>query len=177
MFHTTWALEQKIRSVYSFTRRRGNYRMLATVSKLTPQMLADCYTAVAEHKTIGAVQRDTENVPATVRRALDAMQVATQDLEITIGIAILSPRISSAPSPLPQGPGNPQAPRPGMEDQSSMSFRCFSFNGISRSRTFWLQTAIADCCVMRALRTQHASAPVPFSPPQTFRSTDMPHFS
>ena len=81
-------------------------------------MLADCYTAVAEHKTIGAVQRDTANVPATVRRALDAMQVATQDLEITIGIAFLVQGIFVYPLPLPQGPGKPQAPRPGIEDQS-----------------------------------------------------------
>ena len=92
--------------------------MLATVSKLTPQMLADCYIAVAGHKTIGAVQRDTENVPATVRRALDAMQVATQDLEITIGIAFCSPRNVRIPSSAPPGTGKPISPRPGIEDQS-----------------------------------------------------------
>ena len=48
-------------------------------------MLADCYTTVAEHKTIGAVQRDKENVPAEVRRALDTMQIATQDVLNTDG--------------------------------------------------------------------------------------------
>ena len=85
MFNTSWSLEQKIRSVYSFTRRKGNRRSLLSFSKLTPQMLADCYTVVAEHKSIGAVQRDKANVPAAVRRALDTMQVATQDCLNTDG--------------------------------------------------------------------------------------------
>ena len=48
-------------------------------------MLADCYNVVAEHKTIGAGMRDEENVPAAVRRALDAMQVATQGVLNTDG--------------------------------------------------------------------------------------------
>ena len=71
--------EQKIRSVFAFTNRPGNRRTLAAFAKLTPQMLEDCFNVVAEHKTIGAVMRDKENVPAAVRRALDAMQLATQE--------------------------------------------------------------------------------------------------
>ena len=82
---TSWSLEQKIRSVYAFTHRPGHRRTLAAFAKLTPQMLADCYNVVAEHKTIGAVMRDKENVPVAVRRALDAMQVATQDVLNTDG--------------------------------------------------------------------------------------------
>ena len=85
MMQTSWSLEQKIRSVYAFTHRPGNRRTLASFATLTPQMLADCYNVVAEHKTIGAVMRDKENVPAAVRRALDAMQVATQDVLNTDG--------------------------------------------------------------------------------------------
>ncbi len=85
LFNTSWSLEQKIRSVYSFTHRKGNRRTLASFSKLSPQMLADCYTVVAEHKNIGAAQRDKANVPAAVRRALDTMQVATQDVLNTDG--------------------------------------------------------------------------------------------
>ena len=85
-------------------------------------MLADCYTAVAEHKTIGAVQRDTENVPATVRRALDAMQVATQDLEITIGITFLVQGIFVYPLPLPQGPENRFPPGPELRTKVEWNF-------------------------------------------------------
>ena len=85
MYNTSWSLEQKIRSVYSFTHRQGNRRTLASFSKLSPQMLADCYTVVAEHKTIGAVQRDKANVPSAIRRALDTMQIATQDVLNTDG--------------------------------------------------------------------------------------------
>ena len=85
MMQTSWTLEQKIRSVYAFTHRAGNRRMLASFAKLTPQMLADCYNVVAEHKTVGAVMRDKENVLAAVRLALDAMQVATQDVLNTDG--------------------------------------------------------------------------------------------
>ena len=43
-------------------------------------MVADCYNVVIEHKTIGAVMRDKENVPAVLRRALDCMKLATQDV-------------------------------------------------------------------------------------------------
>ena len=48
-------------------------------------MLADCFNVVAEHKNIGAIMRDTENFPAAVRRALDTMQLATQDVLNTDG--------------------------------------------------------------------------------------------
>ena len=85
MFQTTWSLESKIRSVYSFTHRKGNRRTLASFAKLTPQMLADCYQTVADHKTIGGVMRDKQNVPSAVRAALDSMQVATQDVLNTDG--------------------------------------------------------------------------------------------
>ena len=60
MMQSTWTLEQKIRSVYAFTHRPGNRRTLSSFAKLTPQMLADCFKVVAEHKTIGAVMRDKE---------------------------------------------------------------------------------------------------------------------
>ena len=85
MMQATWTLEQKIQSVYAWTHRPGNRGMLSSVAKLTPQMLADCLHVVAEHKTIGAVMRDKENVPAAVRRALDSMQLATQDIIGTDG--------------------------------------------------------------------------------------------
>ena len=52
MMQTAWSLEQKIRSVYAFTHRPGNRRTLASFAKLTPQMLADCYNVVAEHKRL-----------------------------------------------------------------------------------------------------------------------------
>ena len=85
MMQTTWGLEQKIRSVYAFTHRPGNRRALASFAKLTPQMLSDCFRVVMEHKNIGAVMRDKENVPSAVRRALDCMQLATQDVLNTDG--------------------------------------------------------------------------------------------
>ena len=40
---------------------------------------------VAAHKNIGAVVRDKLNVPAIIRRALDCMQLATQDVVNTDG--------------------------------------------------------------------------------------------
>ncbi len=85
MMQTTWSLEQKIRSVYAFTHRPGNRRTLTCFAKISPQMLAYCFKVVAEHKHIGAVMRDKENVPAAVRRALDSMQLATQDVLNTDG--------------------------------------------------------------------------------------------
>ena len=64
IMQTSWSLEQKIRSVYAFAHRSGNRRTLSNFAKLSPQMLSDCYTTVAEHKSIGAVMRDKENAPA-----------------------------------------------------------------------------------------------------------------
>ena len=75
MFQTSWSLEKKIRSVYSFTHRGGNRRILQSFAKLTPQMLADCYTTVAEHKTIGAVQRDTANVSSGCKDVIVRVRV------------------------------------------------------------------------------------------------------
>ena len=85
MTQSTWTLEQKIRSVYAFTGRPGNRRVLPSLSKMSPHMLAECYNVVAEHKTIGAVMRDKENVPAGIRHALDCMQLATRDVINTDG--------------------------------------------------------------------------------------------
>ena len=67
MMQTTWSLEQKIRSVYAFTHRSGNRRTLVSFAKLWPQMLADCFNIIAEHKNIGPVMRDKENVLAAVQ--------------------------------------------------------------------------------------------------------------
>ena len=85
MMPSTWALGQTIRSVYAFAHRPGNRRTLPSFAKLTPQLLVECFNVVAEHKTIGAVMRDKENVPAAVRRALDSMQLAAQDVINTDG--------------------------------------------------------------------------------------------
>ena len=84
VLRTFWDLHHKIRSVYSFTARRQNAKSLRTLSQLTPQTLADCYTTVAEHKNLGAAIRDP-NVPSVVRNALDTMQVATSDVLDTDG--------------------------------------------------------------------------------------------
>ncbi|MCP4006933.1 MAG: hypothetical protein GY725_22360, partial [bacterium] len=79
VFATVSALKQKITSVYGFVKRAGNRGVVQQVSKLTPEMLAECYTTVAGQDSYAAVMQD-EQVPSLVRRALNLMQVATGDV-------------------------------------------------------------------------------------------------
>ena len=79
VLRTFWDLHSKIRSVYAFTSRRGNSRALRSLSKLTPQMLSDCFSTLAGHKNLGAVLQDRD-VPSVLRNALNQMQLATQDV-------------------------------------------------------------------------------------------------
>ena len=84
IMRTVWGMDSKIKSVYAYTHRPGNMKTMASLSKLTPETLAECYATASEHKTIGALMRD-DSLPRVLRKALDSMQVATQDVIDTDG--------------------------------------------------------------------------------------------
>ena len=79
VLRTFWDLHSKIRSVYAFTSRRGNSKALRSLSKLTPQMLAVCFSTLAGHKSLGTVIQDP-GVPSALQNALNQMQLATEDV-------------------------------------------------------------------------------------------------
>ena len=84
MFRTVWSMDAKIKGAYLHASRPANRKTMQAVCKLTPETLAECYATASEHKTIGALMRD-ESIPRNLRKALDAMQVATQDVIDTDG--------------------------------------------------------------------------------------------
>ena len=84
MFRTVWTMNAKIQSAYTYTHRVGNKKAMAAISKLSPETIAECYATASQHKTIGSLMRD-ESVPRNLRKALDAMQLATEDVIDTDG--------------------------------------------------------------------------------------------